>query len=238
MIRLAIVDDEPLAREVLLSYVRQMEHLELVGTCKNAFELLALINQQQVDLVLLDIDIPEISGIDFIKSLKNPPLVIFTTAYPQYALESYELNAIDYLVKPIALDRFVKAIHKIPQSEVAKNHIAPDNTSQSDRLLFVRSEGKWIKIDVTKIWFIEGVKDYIRLWMDDGRVVIHSTMKNFEEQLLGHANFIRVHKSFIVNLDYIEEIDTNSIKIKDQFIAIGGTYRDEVHNRIDGYKLR
>ncbi len=238
MIRLAIVDDEPLAREVLLSYVRQMEHLELVGTCKNAFELLALINQKQVDVVLLDIDIPEITGIDFIKSLKNPPQVIFTTAYPQFALESYELNAIDYLVKPISLERFIKAIHKIPQALSPKNQLIPDPASQTDRLLFVRSEGKWIKIDVGKIWFVEGVKDYIRLWTDDGRVVIHSTMKNFEEQLLNHAQFIRVHKSFIVNLDYIEEIDTNSIKIRDQFIAIGGTYRDEVHNRLDGYKLR
>ncbi|MHB1277712.1 MAG: LytR/AlgR family response regulator transcription factor [Bacteroidia bacterium] len=238
MIRIAIVDDEPLAREVLVSYVRQMEHLELAGTCKNAFELLALINQKQVDVVLLDIDIPEISGIDFIRSIKDPPLVIFTTAYPQYALESYELNAIDYLVKPISLDRFVKAIHKLPQAGASKNQLPPDPDTQADRVLFVRSEGKWIKIDVSRIWFIEGVKDYIRLWMDDGRVVIHSTMKNFEEQIVNHSRFIRVHKSFIVNLDFIEEIDTNSIKIKDQFIAIGGTYRDEVHSRIDGYKLR
>lgn len=238
MIRIAIVDDEPLAREVLLAYVRQMEHLELVGTCKNAFELLALINQKKVDLVLLDIDIPEINGIDFIRSLKNPPLVIFTTAYPQFALESYELNAIDYLVKPISLERFIKAIQKVPSSGATQNQLPAENETQTDRLLFVRSEGKWIKIDVSKIWFIEGVKDYIRLWMDEGRVVIHSTMKNFEEQIINYSQFIRVHKSFIVNLDYIEEIDTNSIKIKDQFIAIGGTYRDEVHNRIDGYKLR
>lgn len=236
MIRLAIVDDEPLAREVLRTYVQQLEHLELAGTCKNAFELLALMNQTQVDLVLLDIDIPEITGIDLIRSLKEPPKVIFTTAYPQYALESYELNAIDYLVKPISLERFLKAINKLPQIQ---NRLPVNETpGQNDRLLFVRSEGKWIKIDVTKIWFIEGVKDYIRLWMDDGRVVIHSTMKNFEEQLLPYSQFIRVHKSHIVNLEYVEEIDTNSIKIKDQLIAIGGTYRDEVHNRIDGYKLR
>jgi DNA-binding LytR/AlgR family response regulator len=236
MIRIAIVDDEPLARDVLRSYVQQMEHLELVGTCKNAFELLALMNQTQVDAVLLDIDIPEITGIDLIRSLKNPPLVIFTTAYPQYALESYELNAVDYLVKPISLERFLKAISKIPQ--IRNKLAATDALPQNDRLLFVRSEGKWIKIDVTKIWFIEGVKDYIRLWMEDGRLVIHSTMKNFEEQLIPHSQFIRVHKSHIVNLDYIEEIDTNSIKIKDQLIAIGGTYRDEVHSRIDGYKMR
>ncbi|MES2560663.1 MAG: response regulator transcription factor [Bacteroidota bacterium] len=235
MIRVAIVDDEPLAQEILQSYLQKLPDTELVGVCKNALEAFALLNKQTVDLLLLDINLPEITGIEFLKSLKHPPKVIFTTAYTEHALESYELNAIDYLVKPIAFDRFLRAINKV-QSELQPAH-APTTTLPSDKLLFVRSEGKWIKIDLRKLWFVEGLKDYVRLWTDDGRITVHSTMKNFEEQLKPYSNFVRVHKSHIINLEYIAEVDGNSIQIKDQFIAIGSTYKDEVQKILDSYKL-
>lgn len=235
MIRVAIVDDEPLAQEILQSYLQKLPEAELVGVCKNALEAFALLNKQTVDLLLLDINLPEITGIDFLKSLKHPPKVIFTTAYTEHALESYELNAIDYLIKPIAFDRFLRAINKV-QNELqpAKKQA---NTSSSEKLLFVRSEGKWIKIDLRKLWFVEGLKDYVRLWTDDGRITVHSTMKNFEEQLKPYSNFVRVHKSHIINLEYISEVDGSSIQIKDQFIAIGNTYKEEVQKIIDGYRL-
>ena len=236
MIRVAIVDDEPLAQEILQSYLHKIPHTELVGVCKNALEAFALLSKQTVDVLLLDINLPEITGIDFLKSLKHPPQVIFTTAYPEHALESYELNAIDYLVKPIAFDRFLKALNKV-QNNTQTNLPSPAHTAP-DSLLFVRSEGKWIKIDLRKVWFVEGLKDYVRLWTDDGRITIHSTMKNFEEQLRPYPNFIRVHKSNIVNLEYVKVVDGNSIQIKDQLIAIGGTYKDDVQKLLDGYRLR
>lgn len=235
MIRVAIVDDEPLAQEILQSYLQKLPDTELVGVCKNALEAFALLNKQTVDLLLLDINLPEITGIDFLKSLKYPPKVIFTTAYTEHAIESYELNAIDYLVKPIAFDRFLKAINKI-QHDTPSAPLQTINPS-SEKLLFVRSEGKWIKIDIRKLWFVEGLKDYVRLWTDEGRITVHSTMKNFEEQLKPYANFIRVHKSHIINLEYITEVDGSSIQIKDQLIAIGSTYKEEVQKLLDGYRL-
>ncbi len=236
-IKVAIIDDEPLAQEILQTYLQKMDSIELVGICKNALEALSLLNKHSVDLLLLDINLPEFSGIEFLKTLQKPPFIIFTTAYTEYALESYELNVIDYLLKPISFDRFLKAINKVQakfQPALIKNI---NSTSISDRLMFVRSDGKWIKIDLSSVWFIEGLKDYIRLWCNEGRITIHSTMKNFEEQLQLYSNFVRVHKSHIVNLEYISEVDGNSIKIRDQFIAIGITYKDEVQKILSSYKF-
>lgn len=233
MIRVAIVDDEPLAQEILQSYVQKIPGIELVGTCKNALEAFTLLTKEPIDVLLLDINLPEITGIDFLKSLKEPPKVIFTTAYAEHALESYDLNAVDYLIKPISFERFAKAIQKIQSDPTPKNE--PGTTP--DKLLFVRSEGKWIKIDLRKVWFIEGLKDYVRLWTDDGRVTVHSTMKNFEEQLKPYSNFVRVHKSYIINLEYLNTADTNTIHIKDQSIAIGSTYKENVQKVLEGLRL-
>jgi DNA-binding LytR/AlgR family response regulator len=240
----AIVDDEPLARDVLQTYLQKIPGAEIAGSCKNALEAFALINKQPVDLLLLDINMPDITGMEFLKTLRNPPLVIFTTAYSEYAVESYELNAVDYLLKPIPFDRFLKAFHKA--QDIYRNSAkdqspapppAPATPPAGDRIMFVRSEGKWIRIDLGKLWFAEGLKDYVRLWTDEGRITVHSTMKHFGEQLAAYPNFVRVHKSHIVNLEYISEVDGNSITIKDQMIAIGSTYRDEVHKVLNGYRL-
>lgn len=235
MMRVAIVDDEPLAQEILQSYVQKIPDIELVGTCKNALEAFTLLTKQSIDVLLLDINLPEITGIDFLKSLKEPPKVIFTTAYAEYALESYDLNAVDYLVKPISFERFLKAIQKIrTEASPAQQQ---DSGTMPDKLLFVRSEGKWIKIDLRGVWFVEGLKDYVRLWTDDGRITVHSTMKNFEEQLKPYTNFIRVHKSHIINLEYISKADGTSVHIKDQVIAIGSTYKESVQKILDSLRL-
>lgn len=230
MIKVVIVDDEPLARDILQTYLDKIEDAELVGTCNNALEAFALLNKQPVDLLLLDINMPEISGMDFLRTLKNPPLVIFTTAYHEYAVASYELNAVDYLLKPIPFERFLKAFYKAKQllQETGNVSIHQHATSAQDKLMFVRSEGKWMKIDLSKLWLVEGLKDYIRLWFDDVRLTVHSTMKNFEDQLKPYPNFIRVHKSHMVNLEFVAEIDNQCIKVKDQLITIGSTYKDEV----------
>jgi DNA-binding LytR/AlgR family response regulator len=235
MIRVAIVDDEPLAQEILQSYLQKLPDTELVGICKNALEAFALLNKQAVDLLLLDINMPEITGVEFLKSLKNPPKVIFTTAYTEYALESYDLNAVDYLVKPIAFDRFLKALNKV-QNDTHPAKVTGASTP-SEKVLFVRSEGKWVNVNIRRVWLVEGLKDYVRLWTDDGRITVHSTMKNFEEQLKPYPNFLRVHKSHIINLEYITEVDGNSIQIKDQLIAIGSTYKEDVYKILNSHKL-
>lgn len=239
-IRVLIVDDEPIARDILETYVARIPGLELVSSCKNALEAFQVLNKQKVDLLLLDINMPEITGISFLNTLKDPPHVIFTTAYSEYALESYDHNAVDYLLKPIAFERFLKAINKATDIIGGSNIQAsekPIASSDSDNLMFIKAEGKLIKIDLKQLWFAEGLKDYIRLWTEQGKIVIHSTMKNFEESLSKYSNFVRVHKSFIVNLEYIEEVDGSLIRIGKQEIAIGSTYKDDVYNLLNRYKL-
>jgi DNA-binding LytR/AlgR family response regulator len=200
-----------------------------------------LLNKQRVDIMLLDINMPEITGIDFLRTIKNPPKVIFTTAYAEYALESYELDAVDYLLKPVPFDRFLKAINKaaeaIKSSEKPVLNEPSTAINVSDKLMFVKSGGKLIKVDLSKLWFVEGLKDYITLWTEQGKIVVHSTMKHIEEHLISNPNFARVHKSYIVNLDHIDEVDGNMIRIKGQSVIIGNTYRDEIYNILNRYKF-
>jgi DNA-binding LytR/AlgR family response regulator len=238
-IRVLIVDDEPIARDILETYLKTMEEVELVGTCKNALEAFKLISLHHIDLLLLDINMPEISGVDLIKTLKNPPRVIFVTAYPDYAVESYELGIVDYLLKPVSQERFGKAMEK------ALKLVRPDNSStenqvpvvEKEKLMVVRSDGKWLRIDVTRLLFIEGLKDYVQLYSGEGKIIVRSTMKNFEEQLATYPNFLRVHKSFIVNMDFISETDGSFVKVKDQLISIGNTYKDDVKRAFNSYKV-
>lgn len=238
--KVAIVDDEPLAAEVLQAYIKRLDTLELADVCVNALQAFALLSKHKIDLLLLDINMPEISGMDFLKTLKDPPMVIFTTAYTEYAVASYELNAVDYLLKPVSFERFLKAINKaahLLESGSDAVSVPAQGSNPADRMMFVRSEGKWIKIDLGKVWFIEGLKDYVRIWMEDGRITMHSTMKNIEEQLKPFSNYIRVHKSHIINLDFVEEVDGNSIKIKSELIAVGSTYKDQVQEVLNRLKF-
>jgi len=234
--QLLIVDDEPLAQEVLESYVHKIEGLTIAGICSNALEAFSALNHKHVDLMLLDINMPEISGLDFLRSLKNPPPVIFTTAYSEFAVASYDVEAIDYLVKPIPFDRFLKAIRKVQErTKPLQPAVVPAGNEVP--ILFVRSEGRLIRIDFEKIWFVESLKDYVRFWTDTGKIVVHSTMKNIAEQLSGKPAFVRISKSYVVNLHFVHEIDGHSVRIKDQSIAIGSTYRDAVHELFSRYKL-
>jgi DNA-binding LytR/AlgR family response regulator len=241
-IKVLIVDDEPLARDIMESYIQKIPGLEVAGRSSNALEAFSMLNKQQIDLLLIDINMPEISGIDFIKSLKQPPLLIFTTAYSEYAVESYELSAIDYLLKPISFDRFLKAINKAVallqnKPEQPTSHTTTPTSALGDNMIFVKSDGKLLKIDITQLWLIEGLKDYLKLHTDSGKIIVHSTMKNFEEQLAQFPFFVRVNKSYIINIKYITEIDGNMIRLKDQHIPIGNTYKDDVHKLFDSYKL-
>jgi len=241
-VQVLIVDDEPLAQGILDAYFGKLSGFEIAGKCKNALEAFSFLSKHTIDVIMLDINMPEINGIEFLKTIKEPPHVIFTTAHSEFAVESYEHNAIDYLIKPISFERFMKAVSKLleviqseKKSSATEHHApAPD---QPDHIIFVKSNGKLIKVDITELCFVEGLRDYVCLWTEKQKIVVHGTMKHFEELLSRFPFFLRVHKSYIINLNYISEVDGNSIRIKDQSIAIGNTYREEINKLFDKYRL-
>lgn len=227
-IRVIIVDDEPIARDILRVYAGKLPQLELVATCKNAVEAMELLKSESADLLLLDINMPGMSGMEMIKQLSNPPLVILTTAYSQYAVESYELNVADYLLKPFSFSRFEKAIAKA--SELLERKKEDDN-------IFVKFDGKLVKIAINELELIEAVKDYVKLYTSDRVLMILSTMKNMEEQLTPYPQIVRVHKSYIVNIAHIREVSGNSIHTQTREIPIGNTYKEMVIDVFNKYRL-
>jgi len=220
-----IVDDEPLAQEVLETYVSKFPALNLIAKCSNAVEAFDVLNKNSIDLMFLDIQMPQISGIDFLKTLPNPPQVIFTTAYSEYAMDGYELNVVDYLLKPISLDRFAKAVNKAVAKELQENEPSIPASKETADYIFVKADKKLIKIRFDQINYIEGLKDYVILHTPNGRVVTLQTMKSLEIKLPSDI-FMRVHRSFIVNLANISIIEGNTVQIEKKIIPIGKNYKD------------
>ena len=233
------IDDEPLALDVIKDFVEKTSFLDLRTTCNNALEALKLMQNEGVDLIFLDINMPNISGIEFLKSLKNAPLVIFTTAYSEHALEGFELDAIDYLVKPIAFDRFIKAVNKAYEIYTLYNYKHKEfrpSTIPENEFIFVNAEYSTVKINLKEILFIEGLKDYIKIYNGPRPILTHSTMKKMENKLPS-SQFIRVHKSFIVSIYHIDAIERNFIVMGEKKIPIGETYKEAFYNRINDFKL-
>ncbi len=226
--RVMIVDDEPLALDILETFIDKIPSIELVRRCKNAIEAFDALKTEKIDLMFLDIQMPQLTGIDFLKSLKNPPLVIFTTAYPNYAIEGYELNVIDYLLKPISLERFMKAVNKAQnQLELQKGEVSTVSGNEADGsdFIFVKSDKKLIKIKYDEINYIEGLKDYVIIRTTTGRVITLQTMKSLEAKL-PYNLFKRIHRSYIVALDKIDAIVGNMVEINKKHLPIGKNYRD------------
>lgn len=241
------VDDEPLALDIIEDYVSKVPFLELVKRTENAIEALQLVQAGGIDLVFLDIQMPELTGIQFLKIANGKANYILTTAYSQYALESYDLNVSDYLLKPIAFDRFYKAVEKVhnqvkiaepvvaPQAFVAPAPVStPVNPIQD--FIFVKTEHKIQKIELDDILYIEGLKDYISIYTKAERIITLQNMKKMEETL-PKGQFIRVHKSYIISLDKIESIERSRISICGKVIPIGDTYRDEFFKHIDNKNI-
>ncbi len=222
-----IVDDEPLAQDILDSYVKKTPHLNLVGICSNAIEALEKMKHNQVDLIFLDIQMPEITGIDFLRSLKDPPMVIFTTAYQNYAVEGFELNAIDYLLKPFSQDRFLKAVRKAEELFVLKN----EHSQREDDYIFIKSDQKLQKVSYNDILFVEALADYVKIHTPEKRYITLQTMKNMEEKL-PERYFKRVHRSFIVALDKIITIVGGNVEINGQKIPIGKNYKEGFYDAL------
>lgn len=226
--RIIIVDDEPIARDILGIYIAQNPKLQLVASCANALAAIQAINNNPVDIMLLDINMPEITGMQLAKSLPHPPQVIFTTAYSEFAVASYDLNATDYLLKPIAPERFNVAIEKALQK-------MRDTTSQA--ILFIKTSQKLVRIEMLNFLYAEGLKDYVRIWTKKGPLVVHTTMKQLEQELAAYPEFLRINRSFLVNLLALENASAHAVSIAGQEIPIGITYKAHVLQMLNKHRL-
>lgn len=230
-IKTIIVEDEPLAREGLKSYIREIEFLDLVATCENALEANDAISSQNPDLMFLDIQMPKITGLDFLKSLNNPPLVIFTTAYPNYALQGFELNVIDYLVKPYPFDRFLKAANKAREMHLLKNQ--QFTTEKIKDYIFLKVDNVLKRINFADILFVEGMENYIAVHTLEGRFITLMTMKNMEESLPSQV-FLRVHKTYIISKPKVKGIVGNEIDMGVKKIPFSRSRRNEIIEALVG----
>jgi DNA-binding LytR/AlgR family response regulator len=230
--RCLIVDDEPLARELIRGHAGKLENFEIVAECGNAMSAMEALRNHQVDLLFLDIKMPQITGLDFLKTLKNPPKVIITTAYSQYALEGFELDVVDYLMKPVTFERFFKAVNKYFTAQNSQAvTLENENGFDEHAFIYVKENKKIIKIYVKEIHFIEGLNEYIRIHTDTGRVVVKSSLHAIEKKLPSEL-FIRVHKSYIVSIPRIRAFDATTIELENAKVRIGRNYKNQVFNAL------
>jgi DNA-binding LytR/AlgR family response regulator len=214
------VEDEPLAQRVLQQYIEQHPSLELIAMCDDAFQAQQHLAHSAVDILFLDINLPRISGINFLKTLRHPPAVIFTTAYPEFAVEGFELDAVDYLLKPFSFERFLKAVNK------AVSHSPNKAVAQQDSI-YVKSDKKVFRVVINDIIDLEALGDYVRIRMVGAQHLVNSTLRDLLDEL-PKEQFMRIHKSFAIALNKIEFIEGNYVRIGGKDVPIGATYRDEV----------
>ena len=239
-----IIDDEPLAIDIIESYCKALNNVDVISTFTNAIEALEFINNNSIDLVFSDIEMPNISGIELIKSLEGKvPYFIFTTAYPEYALEGFDLNAVDYLVKPIPFPRFLKAVNRVKEMMRLNVNTAFNVSSATgetattvasvDDFIFVKSEYENVKIDIKSIIHIQGLKDYLKIYSEGSKPIL--TLMSFKDiqSKLPENIFIRVHRSYIVNVNKITSIQKNRVIINDERIPIGESYKSMVYSRLN-----
>ena len=214
-----ITDDEPIARKGLQSYVERIDFLELVGVCEDAIQLNNQLKSQQADLLFLDIEMPYMTGIELLNSLSNPPKVIITSAYAEYAIKGYDLEVSDYLLKPISFDRFLKAVNKV------YDQLISSQTPVVQDYLFVKTSLKLEKIRFNDMRFIEGVENYVAIYTSDGKIITHTTLRTILQKL-PPERFVQVHKSYLVNIDKIDSIEGNLLGIGKNKISLSRTYKE------------
>lgn len=231
-----IVDDEPLALEILESHINNTEGLEVAKKCVHAIEASEAIKKENPDVVFLDINMPEVSGIDLAQSLQGGPLVVFTTAYEEYAVEAFEINAIDYLLKPISPDRFAKAVERVKEYIALRSNETtskPEELESEEDFIYVKSEQRLVKIAYNDIFYIEALADYVKIHVaGNKRIITLQTMKNMASKLPADK-FSRVHRSYIANLKYIKSLSTNKIEINEKQIPIGKNYKEDFMKKIN-----
>ena len=227
------MDDEQIAREIIASHVAKIANLEIVAQCKNALEAFNHIGNTPIDLVFLDINMPEISGISFAKSINKDIKIIFTTAYRDYAIDGFELQAVDYLLKPISFERLLKAVnHYFEVSNIVK--INTSTTNEINEYIFVRSDRRMIKVDLKDILYIESYSDYIKIHIGDESIVTRETISSIEAKL-PHTKFIRIHRSYIISISQIKSFTNEAINIGDKELTIGRSYKVEVLQQLEKF---
>lgn len=230
--RCLIVDDEPLARELIRSHIQKLENFEITAECDNAMKAMDALRKHTVDLMFLDIKMPQMTGIDFLKTLKRPPKVIITTAFSQYALDGFELDVVDYLMKPVTFERFFKSVNKYFQSGQSGNvEIEGGNSTSEEAFIYVKENKKIIKIYLREIHFIEGLNEYIRIHTDNRRVVVKSSLLGIENKLPSEQ-FIRIHKSYIVSIPRIRAFSATTIELENAKLRIGRNYKNQVFSAL------
>ena len=230
-----IIDDEPIARKGLEEHVQEIEFLNCIASCENALKASTYLNEQKIDLLYLDIHMPKVTGIDFLKSLKNPPLTILTTAYSDYALEGYTLDVIDYLVKPITFERFLKASQKAMEFFQLKTNAANYSASRAD-YFFVRCDRKFEKVFFRDVSYVEGLQNYAVIHLHDRKLITYITLTSLENQL-PKDEFLKVHKSFLISVPHVKAIEGDEIIIGDARIPISRNLREQVTHQILGNRL-
>ena len=235
MIRCLAVDDEPLALQQLVTYIGKVPFLELAGKASNAVEAHAVLQREAIDVMFCDINMPDLNGMDFVKSLAAPPLVVFTTAYADYAVEGFRVNAVDYLLKPFGLDEFRRAANRIQErlSNEARQQTTPALHADDDTL-FVKSDYRVVRIGISQIRYVEAMSEYLRIYLDGEPkpVITLLSMKKIEERLPAH--FMRIHRSYIVNLQKVQEVNKNRVILDaDTLLPIGDMYREAFQQYLD-----
>lgn len=235
-IKCLVIDDEQPAREILQKHIEGVEALEFSGSCNNAVEALSFLQSNTVDLLFLDIQMPHILGTNFIRTLKNPPKVIFTTAYRKYAVEGFELDAVDFLLKPIGFDRFLKAVNKILQLNLQSTSAEPDKSENAKEavqpFLYFRSDRKMVKVLFNDILYIEGLRDYIRIFTTTKTIVTKHLLASLQEMLPADS-FLRIHRSYIVSIHKIDSYNSDFIEITKKELPIGRLYKHDVNKLLN-----
>lgn len=230
-----IVDDEPLACDLMRGHIEKLENFEIVAECHNAMKALSVLREKHVDLIFMDIQMPQITGIEFLKTLKHPPKVIFTTAYREYALEGFDLDVVDYLLKPITFERFLKSVNKYYQMCQDQVQMVPNTTSEKvmeESFIYVKENKKVIKIYLSEIRYIEGLSEYVQIFTDKRKIITKTSMALMEEKLPAD-NFLRIHKSYIVPVNKIEAFTANTIEIHGKELPIGRNFKNAVLNSLN-----
>ena len=229
-----IVDDEPMAREIISSFVGKIHNLELVATCKNVSEAFSVLQKESIQLIFLDINMPEISGLSLAKSIQHKSQVIFTTAYREYAIEGFDLQAVDYLLKPISFDRFLKAVQKYFDLHVSKEIIKQEIVSEAkETSIFVRSDRKMVKVRFKEIKYVESLSDYVKIFTDKETIITRETISNIESKLPSNE-FLRTHRSYIVSMPKIDSFTNEFLELDKKVIPISRSYKENVLQKLAG----
>jgi DNA-binding LytR/AlgR family response regulator len=235
MIRCIIIDDEPYARQLLTDFVDKVPGLALEGAYASALQALPSLNRKPIDIIFLDIQMPDISGIDFLKTLERKPSIIFTTAFAEHALEGFELDVVDYLLKPFDFNRFLRAANRVVQRLDKQVHIHDSNEAENDKadFMFIKDGSRLVRVEYAKILFIKGAREYVTIYMQDRKIMSLQTLKNLEMEL--PRDFIRVHNSFIIYLPAVGALLKNELEVGKEIIPIGITYKKNLQERIRSY---